>query len=142
MTENKDSISPKQEQAILALLDSKSIREAARKAQVSERQLFRWIKEPVFDAAYRKARAKIFETSVSRLQAVSTKAIDTLEKVLDSKKAHPSTKVSAARCVLENVRKAVELDELSVKLENIERALHEFETKDKRPFGGRRANGS
>ena len=45
----------KQEAAVLALLSSRNVEEAARVAGVNPRTLYRWQKEPEFDAAYREA---------------------------------------------------------------------------------------
>src|ERR1022692_1600061 len=46
----------KKEQAITALLSHRSMEEAARAAGIGVNTLLRWMKEPEFDQAYRKAR--------------------------------------------------------------------------------------
>jgi hypothetical protein len=44
------------EAAVLALLSSRNVEEAARAAGVNPRTLYRWMKEPEFDGAYREAK--------------------------------------------------------------------------------------
>jgi hypothetical protein len=51
----KPKIGAKQEAAVLALLSSKNVEEAARAAGVTPRTLYRWMSEADFDAAYRAA---------------------------------------------------------------------------------------
>ena len=48
----KPKIGAKQEAAVLALLSSKNVEEAARAAGVTPRTLYRWMSESDFDAAY------------------------------------------------------------------------------------------
>ena len=58
MTAREDKIGPKKEAAILALLTARGIEDAAKTANVPARTLYRWLKEPAFDAAYRRGREK------------------------------------------------------------------------------------
>ena len=64
--------SRKQEAAILALLTQRSVEEAARVAGIGTQTLYRWMKEPEFDAAYRRARRAAFGQSIARLQQGSS----------------------------------------------------------------------
>jgi len=53
---------------IAALLTHRHIEEAASAVGISAKTHLRWMKEPEFDAAYRKARRAAFSQSVARLQ--------------------------------------------------------------------------
>ena len=120
-----EKLGPKQEAAILALLSSRNVEEAARTAGVSPRALYRWMKEPAFDAAYRAARRAAFAQSVGRLQQASSAAVSTLLKVMVDPGTPASTKVRAADSVLAHTIKAMELDDIEVRVTVLEQAAQE-----------------
>jgi hypothetical protein len=120
-----EKLGPKQEGAILALLSSRNVEEAARTASVSPRALYRWMKEPAFDAAYRAARRAAFGQSVARLQQASAAAVSTLLKVMVDPATPASTKVRAADSVLAHTIKAIEADDFEARISELERAAEE-----------------
>ncbi len=65
MTDFTEKLTRKQEEAIVALFSTRSVEEAARPCKTPVRTLFRWLKEPDFDAAYRTVRAE-WESEVTR----------------------------------------------------------------------------
>ena len=90
MSQIRQKLAPKQEGAIMALLTARNVEEAARSADVAPKKLYRWMKEPGFDADYREARRPAFRQSVCRLQQASSAAVSTLLKVMvDSSSPHP-----------------------------------------------------
>ena len=115
-------LTPKQEQAILALLVQPNIEQAARTVAVGVRTLHRWLAEPAFDAAYRAARRKTFSQGVARLQQMTSAAVTTIGKVLVDPSTPPSTKVRAAECVLQHASKAIELEDLEARIAELERS--------------------
>ncbi len=89
------------DRAILALLSEKSIPEAAAKCRIGERTLHRWLtSDAAFKAAYSEARQAAFEAGMSRVQALTGKAIETLDDLLDAKD-YPNVRLGAARTVAE-----------------------------------------
>ena len=68
----------KKEDAIAALLSQRNIDEAAKAAGIGTRTLIRWMKNPEFDSAYRRARRAAFGQSVARLQQGTPAAATTL----------------------------------------------------------------
>jgi hypothetical protein len=86
------------------------------------RTLYRWQNEPEFDAAYRAARRAAFSQSVARLQQASGAAVSTLLKVMVDAKTPPSTKVRASECVLNHAAKAIEIEDIEVRVTELERA--------------------
>ena len=69
----------KKEAAIAALLTQRNVEEAARKAGIGIQTLYRWMKDPEFDAAYRKARRASLDQAITRLQQGSSAAADGAE---------------------------------------------------------------
>ena len=94
-------LSAKQVKAIECLLSEPTTKAAAKAAGVSEVTLWRWVNEPTFATAYRKARAQLLDSALTALQAASSTAVQTLRDVMNNRLAKPSEKVSAARVVLE-----------------------------------------
>jgi len=115
----------KKEEAIVALLSQRSVDEAARIISVTPRTLYRWMKDPEFDAAYREARRAAFAQSVARLQQASGAAVSTLLKIMVDTNAPASTRVRAADSVLSHTAKAIELDDIEARLAELERASEE-----------------
>lgn len=115
-------LTAKQEQAIVALLVQPNIEQAARAAQVSIRTMHRWLKEPVFDAAYREARRTAFRQSVARMQQASSAAVSTLLKIMLDSTAPPSTRVRAADVIMTHANKAIELEDLETRIAELERS--------------------
>jgi transposase-like protein len=125
MSGSKEKLGPKQEAAILALLSSRNVEEAARAAGVNQRTLYRWMKEPAFNAAYRAARRAAFAQSVGRLQQASSAAVSTLLKVMIDPGTPASTKVRAADSVLAHTIKAMETDDIEARVTLLEQAAEE-----------------
>jgi hypothetical protein len=112
----------KKEQAIAALLSHRNLEEAARAVGISANTLLRWTKEPEFDAAYREARRTAFSQSLARLQQASSAAVTTLLKIMTDPTASSSTRVRAAEVVLERTAKAIEIEDIDVRVAELERA--------------------
>ena len=89
------------DKAILALLSEKNIPAAAAKCRIGERTLHRWLtSDAAFQADYSAARQAAFEAGIHRVQALTARAVDTLEELLDEKK-YPNVRLGAARTVVE-----------------------------------------
>jgi len=72
----------KQEGAIAALLAEPTHAAASVVAGVAESTLHRWLQLPDFLRAYRQARRRVVEHAVGRLQRVTNRAVDALERNL------------------------------------------------------------
>src|SRR6266496_1190778 len=97
---------------MLALLSPRNVEEAARAADIDARTLYRWLKEPAFDTAYRTARRSAFSQAVARLEQMATAAVTTLGKVMLDPNTPPSTKVRAADSVLNHTIKALDREDI------------------------------
>src|SRR6202051_4468647 len=112
MADFREKIGRTREDAIVALVSQRSIEDAARACNTPARTLYRWLKEPEFDAAYREARRQAYGQSIARLQQGSAAAATTLLKVmLDAATPH-STRVRAADSVLNHAAKAIEIEDI------------------------------
>ena len=129
MAGSGSKIGKKQEEAIAALLSQRNVEEAARVAKVGVRTMYRWMKEPAFDAAYRKARRASFGQTIARLQQGSPNAASLLLKIVLDGQAPASTRVRAAEIVLDKAAKAIELEDIEARLVELERAAEEAKNK-------------
>jgi hypothetical protein len=112
----------KKEEAIVALLSQRNIEAAASAAGIGTNTLLRWLQIPEFAAAYREARRDAFRQSVARLQQGSSAAVSTLLKVMVDSNSPAASRVRAADCVLGHAAKAIELEDIEVRVSVLERA--------------------
>jgi transposase-like protein len=112
----------KKEAAIVALLTQRNIDEAARAIDVATNTLLKWMKLPEFQAAYREARRAAHGQSIARLQQATSAAVSTLLKVMVDASTPASTKVRAADSVLNHSAKSIEIEDIEVRVAELERA--------------------
>ena len=122
MRDSGANLDPKQEEAIIALLTHRNVEEAARAIDVAPSTVFRWMKEPEFDRAYREARRLAFRQSIGRLQQGATAAATTLLKIMVDSDAPHSCRLRAADSVLAHAAKAIELEDIEARLAALEAA--------------------
>jgi DNA-binding phage protein len=125
MSGNVTKLKPKQEEAILALLSNRGMEEAARAVKVTPRTLYRWMKEPAFDAAYLLARRTGYKQGMARLQQSCGVAVSILFKVMADPGTPAAVKVRAVECVLNHSSKSIELEDLVARVAELERAKQE-----------------
>ena len=115
-----NGISRKQDSAIGALLSQPTILAAAESVGVGESTLRRWLKDGDFLTAYRAARREAVSQAVGHLQGACNVAVLALTDISQDVSCPASARVSAARTVLELALKGVELEDLAVRVEELE----------------------
>ena len=122
MTGHGAKFGRKKEEAVAALLVQRNFEDAARAVGISPKTLLRWMKAPEFDAAYRTARRATFGQAVARLQQGASAAATTLLKTMIDPNTPASVRVRAADCVLGHAAKAIEIEDLEVRVTQLEQA--------------------
>jgi transposase-like protein len=112
----------KKEEAIAALLTQRNVEEAARAAGIGTQTLIRWLKVPEFQAAYLEARRAAVSQSNARLKQASSAAVSTLLKIMVDTSAPASTRVRAADRVLGHAQRAIEIEDIEVRVGVLEQA--------------------
>jgi hypothetical protein len=125
MTGHGAKFARKMDDAIAALLTHRNVEEAASAVQISTKTLLRWMKDPVFDRAFRAARRATFSQSVARLQQAAPAAVTTLLKTLVDANAPASVRVRAAECIMNHSIKAIELEDIEARLSELESAAEQ-----------------
>lgn len=121
----KTKMTRKMEAAIAALLTSPTIGEAAAAVGIHEQTLWRWLQDSDFQVHYREAKRQAVAQAVARLQQASGEAVETLRSVMTDPEAPASSKVTAAKTILEMAVKAVELEDLAGRIEAVEKAIEQ-----------------
>jgi hypothetical protein len=129
MSGNVTELRPKQQEAILALLTTGNVEQAARAVNITPRTLYRWQQEPLFNKAYRKARRDAFGQGTARLQQASGAAVSTVLKIMLDPHTAASTKLRAAELVLTHGAKAIEIEDVEARVSELERAAEESKNK-------------
>ena len=111
----------KMELAIAALLSHRNVEEAARAVEINPNTLLRWLKEPEFDAASREARRLAFSQSIARLQQASSAAVTVLLRIMADPNQPAASRVRAAEVVLERTARAIEIEDVSARVAELER---------------------
>lgn len=109
-----------QERAVLALLAEPTITAAAKATGVNDVTIWRWLQNPVFQSRYRAARRQVVEASIANLQQATGEAVQALRDVMNDPGAPAGSRVSAAKTVLDTALQAVELLDLSERVDALE----------------------
>jgi hypothetical protein len=112
----------KLEEAVAAMLTQRNVEEAARSVGVSTATLMRWQKDPEFDAAYRAARRAAYGQTTARLQQGSSAAATILMKLMLDVNTPASTRVRAAEIIVNHAAKAIEIEDIEVRVAELEAA--------------------
>ncbi|HEX7312452.1 MAG TPA: phBC6A51 family helix-turn-helix protein [Pyrinomonadaceae bacterium] len=120
----KKELTRRQEAALLALMDGTnlSLVEVARKISVHESTLWRWMhRDEAFMRAYRDLRRVAVEHGVARLQGLLAKAIETLERNLDT--GNRPAEVRTAATIIRQAVEGVDVWDTEQRLSAVEEKL-------------------
>lgn len=120
-----ETLTSKQRRAVELLAAGYSYRETASQLGIGEATLRRWRKKPDFAEALRRAEREVWDATIRKLRALGEKAVRTLGKALDDPEGTPSSRIAAAKTILEMSAKA----EIFARLEDLENRLARLEGK-------------
>ncbi len=106
------------EKVLTALIETSSIRGAARKTGIGEATIYRYLKDKEFLAEYRTARRLSVETAIAQLQSTAGTAVETLKDNLHCE--NRAVAVRAAQIILDAAFKGLETTDILERLEAIE----------------------
>ncbi len=128
MQENTANLTGKQAKVLALLVSGHSIEAAAAAGGVNAATIHAWLKTSGFADEYRAARREVVSQATATLQAACSAAARTLLAICLDREAPSSSRVSAARSILEFSQKGVEIEDLASRI-----ALLEAATGDARP---------
>jgi hypothetical protein len=119
----------KKEDAIAALLSQRTIEDAAKAAKIGTNTLLRWLKEPEFNSAYLAARRAGVHQAVARMQQATGAAGTVVLRLMTDANVPAAVRLRAAECVFTHAIKGIELEDVEVRLSELERAAETSKNK-------------
>ncbi len=118
-----EKLSRNKERAIAALLSNPSIPDAASAVGIGEGTLWRWLKIPEFNNAYSEARRELVRHAVVTVQFAMSEAVETLRTIMKNNDAPASSRVSAAKALINISIKSVEIEDFDRRLSELEKVI-------------------
>ena len=115
-------LAPKQRRAIEALLLTGEVAHAATTAGVNRDTIYRWLKQPNFQAAVREAEAQAIDEVSRVLIRLSKSAVGTLAQAMAERDAPIGPRIRAADITLSRLLQVRELAVLEDRLTALEQA--------------------
>lgn len=115
------------ENAAFHLLTSPTYAEAARRANVSESTLLRLRKKPDFQEVINALKKEMFSETMQKAQSYSKEMLEVLRTIALDDKATDSSRVSAAKGILEMGIQLRNMEEIEAKILALERAVMNHE---------------
>jgi transposase-like protein len=114
------SLTTKQQQAIVELLQSTDLVSVARKVGVNRTTLYRWTKQPHFVHALHEAEAVAVDELARMLVRIGRTAVTTLAKAMSDPATPAATRVRAADATLSRLLQLRELAALEQRITALE----------------------
>ncbi len=112
---------PKQtnkEKVLIALLETSSIRDAAKTSGICEATIYNYLKDKEFLAEYRNARRQTVESAIAQMQNAASEAVETLKQLQHCE--NPAVAARCAQIIFENSVKGMETTDILERLEILE----------------------
>ena len=111
------------ENIAVCILTTSTYEEAAEKSGVSKSTLYRLRKDPDFQGIINQVKNNMFQDTLKKAQAYSTESLETLRTIMNDANATDSSRVSAARTILELGLNSAEQELIVNKIEELERMI-------------------
>ncbi len=106
------------EKVLIALVETSSIREAAKKSGIGEATVYRYLQDKDFLAEYRNARRQTVESAIAQMQNAASEAVERLKELQYCE--NPAVAARCAQIIFENSVKGMETTDILERLEKIE----------------------
>ena len=110
----------RQQKALTALLSSRTHKEAAHKAGISDRRLREYLQDPTFKREYQTRLDEILSDATKAAKNAMQPAVDTLREICEDKSRSDTARIMAARTILDaglRMNHAVEIADRIAQLE-------------------------
>jgi DNA-binding MurR/RpiR family transcriptional regulator len=103
---------------LIALIETSSIREAAKKSGIGEATIYRFLQDKEFLAEYRNARRQTVESAIAQMQNAASEAVERLKELQHCE--NPAVAARCAQIIFENALRGLETTDILQRLEAIE----------------------
>ena len=111
------------ENIALHILTCSTYEEAAEKAGVSKSTIYRLRKEPEFQEVINQVKNSMFKDTMQKAQGYCMESLEVLRSIMNATAATDSSRVSAARTILELGLNSAEQEMIVSKIEELERRM-------------------
>lgn len=111
------------EEIALNILTSRSIGEAAEKSNISTSTLYRLRQQVSFQKILNRVKDELFADTMKKAQGYALESLEVLRDVAIDEDANDSSRVSAARTIIDIGLAANEQEHIILKLDDLERRL-------------------
>lgn len=111
----------KQLNFMFALLSEPTISKACKKAHISEKTAYTWLKDTNFQMHYKKLRLDFLQNTTAKLQANTLRAVDTLLNIMENEDLSASARVQCIRTLLEYSYKGTVIEDIQDRLDKLEK---------------------
>ena len=113
-------MTPNKERALQALLTCPTKKAAAEQAGISARTLRDYLADPEFQAEYRKAFQSLVTEATRQAQQALSPALSALKSIVEDEEENSSSRIAAARALLEYGLRLTEFNDILQELEAVE----------------------
>lgn len=113
-------LSTRQRKALQALIENRTIQQAAQAAGIGERTIYKYLDDPQFRAALAEAEGDLIDQATRQLLQLQDPAIKVMTWAMNHADNPPSVRLRAAQAVLDYLLKLRELRNLEERLTNLE----------------------
>jgi AcrR family transcriptional regulator len=106
------------EKVLIALVETSSIRDAAKSSGISEATIYSFLKDKEFLSEYRNARRQTVESAIAQMQNAASEAVETLKELQHCE--NPAVAARCAQIIFENSVKGLETTDILERLETLE----------------------
>ncbi len=106
------------EKVLIALIETSSIREAAKASGIGEATIYRYLQDKEFLSEYRNARRQTVESAIAQMQGAASEAVERLRELQYCE--NPAVAARCAQIIFENAIKGMETTDILARLEKIE----------------------
>jgi hypothetical protein len=122
--QTSDVLSKNQLKAVEALISYDTVADAAKACGLGRDTLYRYMRDPLFDGELRKAKRTMVDQAVTSLQRSCKDAAAALADICKDKDSPPSARVAAAREILGQTMRALEIEGIEERLKSLEDRLN------------------
>jgi hypothetical protein len=127
-TENTESPTQRQLNALPYLLAAPTIAEGARMASIGRTTLYRWMNDPDFKHRLEKMRADAANLARTEIKGLMLKSVLVVAEALED--PSPAVRLRAAQTALAMGFKADDLQDMAKRMERVDDALHLWTSKN------------
>ena len=124
------------EKVLAALIETSSVREAAKVSGISEATIYNYLRDSEFKDGYRNARRQTVESAIAKMQNAASEAVDRLKELQHCE--NPAVASRCAQIIYESSVKGMETLDFLERLEALENAAETENQKNGKSNHGKR----